>query len=223
MSCQTLLPSNQKSFVKQLDKATCDALQQVDEDVIRKVWRPSECPLEFLPFLAWAVGVDEWDDAWSEDVKRKTVAESVWLHWHKGTNPAITDALSRLGLPFEYTEWWQQVPRGRRGTATIRFYSKSQSLGEEFYTKLDRLLRTVKRGTIHHSVSLESGFVAHGYVGVAMRIKTRSAIYPGKGLSPVRSKSYLGVGVRFKVRSAIHPAIENDDIEFQPLFVDLVL
>jgi len=64
---------------------------------IRSLWHPWECPLEFLPWLAWALSVDWWDDAWPEDVKRKVVAGSIAIHRHKGTPWAVREYLKILG------------------------------------------------------------------------------------------------------------------------------
>jgi len=52
---------------------------------INDLWNPKKCPIEMLPYLAWALSVDIWNDDWPEHKKRRIVAESVKNHRLKGT------------------------------------------------------------------------------------------------------------------------------------------
>ena len=63
------------------------------------VWDPYACPLELLPWLAWAWGVDNWDDNWSEQLKRNSVAEAGEVRAHEGTLWAIRRVLANAGFP----------------------------------------------------------------------------------------------------------------------------
>ncbi len=65
---------------------------------IAKVWRPHEAPLAFLPWMAWALSVDEWDPDWPEDRKRNAIAISFAIHRRKGTVWAMRQALIAAGL-----------------------------------------------------------------------------------------------------------------------------
>ncbi|WP_286999162.1 MULTISPECIES: phage tail protein I [Comamonas] len=65
---------------------------------IRKLWNHRTCPLQLLPWLAWAWSVDEWDPAWTEGQQRAMVGASIKLHKKKGTVWAVRDALLRSGL-----------------------------------------------------------------------------------------------------------------------------
>lgn len=64
---------------------------------LRTLWNPETCPMHLLPWLAWALGVDEWDAAWPDDVKRAVVAGSAEVHRRKGTIGAIRRALRNAG------------------------------------------------------------------------------------------------------------------------------
>jgi phage tail P2-like protein len=70
----------------------------------RTLWDPRTCPAGILPWLAWALSVDEWDSTWSEDEKRTAIAESVEFHRRKGTIGALRKALERLGYEVEIDE-----------------------------------------------------------------------------------------------------------------------
>jgi phage tail P2-like protein len=52
---------------------------------IREVHRPFDAPSAFLPYLGWEWSLDIWDDAWSDERKRRIIARSFNLHRLKGT------------------------------------------------------------------------------------------------------------------------------------------
>jgi len=61
------------------------------------IWNPERAPEAFLPWLAWALSVDDWDENWSEDRKRAVIAASVDVHRHKGTVASVRAALTAMG------------------------------------------------------------------------------------------------------------------------------
>ncbi|EGW22165.1 phage tail protein I [Methylobacter tundripaludum] len=91
----SLLPPNANVHEHALDDAI-SRLGAVPVDIV-KLWNPQTCPVAFLPWLAWALSVDEWDENWTEAQKRNTCAASYDVHSHKGTPHAIRAALSALG------------------------------------------------------------------------------------------------------------------------------
>lgn len=66
---------------------------------LASLWDPQTCPVALLPWLAWALSVDEWDPAWSEQVKRDVLAASIELHQLKGTVYAVRRAITSQGYP----------------------------------------------------------------------------------------------------------------------------
>jgi phage tail P2-like protein len=52
------------------------------------LWTPATCPAALLPWLAWALSVDEWDGTWPEERQRAVIAASVGVHRRKGTRGA---------------------------------------------------------------------------------------------------------------------------------------
>jgi phage tail P2-like protein len=58
---------------------------------IEAMHRPAETPARFLPWLGWEWSIDIWDDAWSEEKKRRVIARSFDLHRLKGTPQGIRD------------------------------------------------------------------------------------------------------------------------------------
>ncbi|SFC75904.1 phage tail protein, P2 protein I family [Pseudomonas citronellolis] len=106
-----LLPSNSTA----LERAAAQVgVQATDLPVIlRSLWNPETCPLNLLPWLAWAWSVDDWSDAWSERQKRDTVKQALAVQRIKGTIGAVRRALGALGLPVRVQEWFNQTPAGQ--------------------------------------------------------------------------------------------------------------
>lgn len=72
---------------------------------LRTLWNPYQCPANVLPWLAWALSVDEWDATWPETTQRQTIAASISQHKIKGTVGAVKSALLRgLGRTVEINE-----------------------------------------------------------------------------------------------------------------------
>ena len=113
-----LLPENATHFERELAGLSAQ-LDAIDPVVIESLWDAWRCPTALLPWLAWALSVDVWEDSWPETVKRQAIADSPDYHRIKGTVQAVTSALALAERPFELTEWFDQVPQGRRGTSRV--------------------------------------------------------------------------------------------------------
>lgn len=64
---------------------------------IRTLWNADTCPALHLAWLAWALGCDEWDDAWSEEAKRATIRDAVLVQRRKGSIWSIRRVLANAG------------------------------------------------------------------------------------------------------------------------------
>jgi len=87
--------------------ADADAVRQVgiDAEAIIDSWDPFKTRLENLPYLAWALGVNYWDDDWSENTKRDWVARQWEFKSLRGTLAGIKMVLDFAGRdvsPFGY-------------------------------------------------------------------------------------------------------------------------
>ncbi len=102
---RTLLPPNSTKLELAAEVSMAKAFDlpvQID-----KLWSAEECPLELLPYLAWALSVDTWNTAWSEKVKRQVIASAAYVHKFKGTPAGIKAALKALDLGVELSEWFE--------------------------------------------------------------------------------------------------------------------
>lgn len=105
-----LLPKNSTQLEKRI--AETASLYGVDTP-IGTVWSPGACAVELLPWLAWALSVDEWDLTWTEQQKRAAIKASCSVHQHKGTIGVVIDALGSLGFAVRVQEWFSQSPAGQ--------------------------------------------------------------------------------------------------------------
>ena len=92
----SLLPYNATSQERSLEGATARA---ADVPVmVRQSWNPDTCPAALLPWLAWALSIDEWSAAWPEAVKRAVIRDSYQVHKKKGTVLSVRQVFASLGF-----------------------------------------------------------------------------------------------------------------------------
>lgn len=95
---ETLLPPSSTPLERALDQ-TAGARLAALPAVVASLWNADTCPAGLLPYLAWAMSVDEWNDGWGVEKKRAVIKESRYIHQHKGTLSAIKRALTAIGQP----------------------------------------------------------------------------------------------------------------------------
>ncbi len=161
----SLLPPNATAQEKAIDEATA---RIADVPVpIRGLWNPETCPAAFLPWLAWALHVDQWDVNWSTPVKRAVIAESVELHRRKGTPWAVERALIVAGSPnAKVVEWYEY--EGATGDP-YHFKVIVDIEGEEVSNAVEaRLLATIEKfkNARSHLDLLEYNLATEGAVPV---------------------------------------------------------
>lgn len=112
-----LLPNNSTKLEHALAESGA-AISDIPVD-IKDIWNPNKCPANLLPWLAWALSVDEWDPAWSEERRRATIRSSVSVHKYKGTIGAVREALKALISNARVQEWFNQLPEGNPYTFRV--------------------------------------------------------------------------------------------------------
>lgn len=101
----SLLPNNATPFERAMEQGTARV-----GDVaipIGELWNPQTCPMDLLPWLAWALSVDRWDFRWNEDQKRAAVAGAIAEQRHKGTRKSVEDVLASYDNLLTLTEWFE--------------------------------------------------------------------------------------------------------------------
>lgn len=113
----SLLPPNAAQLERGLEQATARA-GNVTVD-FTPLWNPQTCPIELLPYLAFALSIDSWDPAWPEATKRALVSTAIDIQRHKGTAKSIRDIIRTFGGQIALREWWQMAPPGTPHTFSV--------------------------------------------------------------------------------------------------------
>lgn len=170
-----LLPSGST----QLEVAAAQALSQIGNLSVplRELWDPDTCPLELLPYLAWAFSVDRWDENWTEPAKRSAVSAAWFVHKHKGTIGALRRVVEPLGYLIRVTEWWQtnDIP----GTFRLDVGVLETGITEEMYQELERLITDAKPCSRHlNGLSINLDVTGDFYIAAATYDGEELTVYP---------------------------------------------
>ena len=114
---------------------------------LRSLWNPQNCPVDLLPYLAWALSVDRWDPDWPEATKRRVIAASFFVHQHKGTISALRRVVEPLGFLIEVKEWWEL--NEEPGTFRLVVGVLDSGITDHMYRELERLIDDAKPASRH--------------------------------------------------------------------------
>lgn len=79
---------------------------------LRDLWSAEDCPEELLPWLAWALSIDQWDPAWPNNIRRARVGAAIAIQRIKGSAQSIRDVVASFGGNVELREWFATTPPG---------------------------------------------------------------------------------------------------------------
>lgn len=118
----SLLPPSTTETERHLSAALALSALGGAADQVARLWHPDTCPAQCLPALAWCLRVDEWSDAWPEEVRRAVCREAIYLHRRRGTRSSVERALRSIGLINDELGYTAHVVEGitalrRDGTA----------------------------------------------------------------------------------------------------------
>ncbi|OKP03931.1 phage tail protein I [Xenorhabdus eapokensis] len=144
---------------------------------VRDLWNPDRCPVQLLPYLAWAWSVDRWDMDWPEHTKRESINAAMFVHKHKGTIGAIRRVVEPFGYLIRVIEWWQT--NDAPGTFRLDIGVMETGIAEATYFELERLIFDAKPASRHligMSIQLETGGTA--YCAVTSYSGDSLTVYP---------------------------------------------
>ncbi len=192
---QSLLPPNSTQIEYDVEQVIA-RLSDIPV-VIGDLWNPDTCPAAALPWLAWALSVDEWDAGWTEAQRRAAIRASYFIHKHKGTRAAVEAALAAVDRPVKLIEWWQDAPPGPPYTFRAEVEVGDRGIDQAVFDQVERLVHSAKnirsemvglrgvgvvRGDRHSALAMLSGDVVtvFPYAGgvVEAAASSRSALAP---------------------------------------------
>ncbi len=172
-----LLPGN----AHELERHAAEALAQIERVPVplRDLWNPDTCPVELLPYLAWAFSVDRWSPSWPESAKRAAIRSAYFIHARKGTIGALRRVVEPLGYLIEVREWWEEVPAGVPGTFRLLIGVLDTGIDEAMYQELSFLIDDAKPLS-RHLIGLAIGLEVRGrtYIGAAAVDGETLTVYP---------------------------------------------
>ncbi len=169
-----LLPLNSTPLERALATA-CDL--GVDPEIIRGVADSTRCPVDFLPWLAWAMSVEGWDAAETEEQQRALIRQSIPIHKHKGTVGAIRRVLKAVGVTADYKEW-TQIPGAVPYSFELIAWANDNRPGEgsilspQLFRRLRALVDATKNERSHYKLKLGARF--DSALGLANASQVRS-------------------------------------------------
>lgn len=149
MTDLSLLPANSKPLEREL--ATLSARLELIDVPFDLIWNADNCPIEYLPFLAYAWSVDEWNDAWSIETQRNVIKNSVWVHQRKGTLGAVKRALAAMNYDTSVIEWFEKNPKGSPGTFSIEAHPRNGIITDS-ERQIRAVVDAVKRLSAHYDI-----------------------------------------------------------------------
>ena len=155
-----LLPHNSTQLERAL--ATASDLG-IDPEIIRGVADSARCPVNFLPWLAWAMSVEGWEAADTEEQQRALIRQSIPIHKHKGTVGAIRRVLKAVGVTATYKEW-TKIPGAVPYSFELIAWANDNRPGEgvilspQLFQRLRALIDATKNERSHYQLKLGARF-----------------------------------------------------------------
>ena len=143
----SLLPPSSGAWLRHTEAGT--ARLSAITVALRTLWTPTACPVDLLPYLAWALSVDRWDKAWPADRKITAIQRSYWLHRRKGTRAAVRRVIEDMGFSATFAEWFEVGDEP--GTFRLEVDVNEVGLTQKTLSELNRLIDDAKPVSRHPS------------------------------------------------------------------------
>ncbi|PIM84819.1 phage tail protein I [Raoultella planticola] len=155
---------------------------------IRTLWTPTACPVDLLPYLAWALSVDRWDKDWPAAKKITAIQRSYWLHRRKGTRAAVRRVIEDMGFSATFAEWFDVGDEP--GTFRLEVDVNEVGLTPKTLDELNRLIADAKPVSRHLSLMTTStSSRGSAWVGLTLLDGDATSVYP-PGYEPDDSIHY---------------------------------
>ncbi|HFE2971607.1 MULTISPECIES: phage tail protein I [Klebsiella] len=143
----SLLPPSSGGWLRYTEAGT--ARLSAITVALRMLWTPTACPVDLLPYLAWALSVDRWDKDWPAERKIAAIQKSYWLHRRKGTRAAVRRVIEDMGFSATFVEWFEVGDEP--GTFRLEVDINEVGLTQKTLSELNRLINDAKPVSRHPS------------------------------------------------------------------------
>lgn len=171
----TLLPPSASAWMRGAEAATAK-LSGITV-AIRTLWTPTACPVDLLPYLAWALSVDRWDKNWPAEKKIASIQQSYWLHRRKGTRAAVRRVIEDMGFSATFAEWFDVGDEP--GTFRLEVDVNEAGLTPKTLDELNRLIGDAKPVSRHLAqMTIATSSRGSAWVGLAVCDGEVITVYP---------------------------------------------
>ena len=185
----SLLPPSSTTWLRSTEVAT--ARLSAITVALRTLWTPTVCPVDLLPYLAWALSVDRWDKAWPAEKKIAAIRQSYWLHRRKGTRAAVRRVIEDMGFSASFVEWFDAGDEP--GTFRLEVDVSNVGIAPKTLNELDRMVDGAKPVSRHISqMTLANRTEGAVFTGAAVFDGDEVSVYPSD-YEPDRGIFYNGV------------------------------
>lgn len=155
---------------------------------LRTLWTPTACPVDLLPYLAWALSVDRWDKSWPAAKKVAAIQQSYWLHRRKGTRAAVRRVIEDMGFSATFAEWFDVGDEP--GTFRLEVDVNDVGITPKTLDELNRLIGDAKPVSRHLSrMTISTSSSGDIWTGLALFDGDVISVYP-PGYKPDDSIHY---------------------------------
>ena len=171
----TLLPPSSTAWMRSTEAATA-RLSGITV-AIRTLWTPTTCPVDLLPYLAWALSVDRWDKDWPAERKIAVIQRSYWLHRRKGTRAAVRRVIEDMGFSATFAEWFDVGDQP--GTFRLEVDVNEAGLTLKTLDELNRLIGDAKPVSRHLAqMTIATGSKGFAWAGAVTVDGESVTVYP---------------------------------------------
>ena len=177
-SLPTLLPPSSSKLQRDLEEVFANRIVSLGKQG-RNVTKPDIAAEHILPWLAWEMSVDVWNDNWAVEVRRGVINASLFVHKKKGTIGALKKALGALGVDgLQLEEWFEYGGDPYHFRVFIEIISSGFDLNI-----LDEILAVIinSKNVRSHLESLKAYLTTKSsmpYIGVAVQSGEVVTLYP---------------------------------------------
>ncbi|QIF13949.1 phage tail protein I [Escherichia coli] len=176
---RSILPVSASRAERVVDSTAGDMLAEIAVCLIRYVKNPDLCPTELLPWLAWEMSVDAWNEHWTEAEKRAAIKRAAYIHRHRGTKAALNESLTDSPFRSQIVEWYEQTPPGEPYTFRLNVEQKDLPVQMNDYQDLKHAVLRAKNLRSWFSVHLYGNsrgrIFGYGYVMATEKVSGISA------------------------------------------------
>ena len=149
---KSLLPKNATRLELALEETAVARFERLEADFLA-LGDPDTCPPPLLPYLAWATGVEIWDEDFvgvetpDELVARRRaiIKRFSAIRQLRGTLAAINMAMEAIGVKAEIREWWDNPVHQSPYTFRVVITNKNNApIGEDERRRILRIIDSLK-------------------------------------------------------------------------------